>query len=579
MDEENVNGIGESLKNIASIYAPNVLKAMGDLMGAALDLNKTFGQSGDRITEMQGAIGKANEAVTRLGGGMNEALAIMNAVAEGTRRNVIAAKEDVSKLYAAAQVLDVYSVKELVSSLTDVGVQFAQAGEELEKAMSVTRSLGVNTKQIMSDVRDNMDKMNKYNFAGGVEGLTKMAAQSSIFRFNMSDTFGVMEKALEPEGAIELASAFQRMGVTAGDLTDPFQLMYKSLNDPEGLQKSLAQMTQKFTYFDEKTKTFKIGPEGMLQMRELSKQTGISYESLSKSALAAANLGAAMRQIKGNIKFDSEEDKQLLANISRMGTSGEYEVMVKDEKGEGVYKKFSELNQQQIDKLIKEQKEGPKTLEDYARGQMKTMDIVSADLHFIRVSMETGVATARQVVEAEKLAREIATTSTDIIAKAMPESGEIRKETETAISTILNASKELMSGNLDKNKVIELGDLMNKQMEKLEGKGMEGLKEMVAKLIENTKQVTSKYGSKIMGSPSPVKKVETTKPREVKTTVDQNVTLGGTTTFKVDAGGANTQDIERYLNSPQFKEAVYKAITNMDANSLRTLKKNLEIKT
>jgi hypothetical protein len=579
MDDENVKGIGDALQKISAEYAPNVLKAMGDLMGAAIDLNKTFGQSGDRITEMQVAIGKANNAVTRLGGGMNEALAIMNAVAEGTRRNVIAAEKDVSKLYAASQVLDVYSVKELVSSLTDVGVQFAQAGEELEKAMSVTRSLGVNTKQIMGDVRDNMDKMNKYNFAGGVEGLTKMAAQSSIFRFNMSDTFGVMEKALEPEGAIELASAFQRMGVTAGDLTDPFQLMYKSLNDPEGLQKSLAQMTQKFTYFDEKTKTFKIGPEGMLQMRELSKQTGISYESLSKSALAAANLGAAMRQINPSIQFKSEEDKQLLANIARMGESGEYEVNVKEADGTEKIKKFSELNQEQIDKLIKEQKQGPKTLEDYARGQMKTMDIVAADLHFIRVSIESGVATARQVIEAEKLAREIATTSTDIIAKAMPQSGEVRKETETAISTILSASKELMSGNLDKNKVIELGDLMNKQMEKLEGKGMEGLKEMVAKLIENTKQVTSKYGSKIMGTTSPVKKVETTKPKEVKTTVDQNVTLGGTTTFKVDAGGANTQDIERYLNSPQFKEAVYKAITNMDANSLRTLKKNLEIKT
>jgi hypothetical protein len=523
------------------------------------------------------AISEANIAVTKLGGSMDDTLRVMTAVAEGTRRNVLAASEDVSKLYAASKSLGVYDVTNLVSKLTDVGVQFSRAGKELENAMSVTRSLGLNAKQIMEDVRNNMEKMNKYNFAGGVEGLTKMAAQASIFRFDMNDTFNVMEKALDPEGAIELSSAFQRMGVTAGDLTDPFQLMYKSLNDPEGLQKSLAQMTEKFTYFDDKTKTFKIGPEGMLQMRELSKQTGISYESLSKSALAAANLSAAMRQINGSIKFDNEEDKQLLANISRMGTSGEYEVMVKEADGTEKIKKFSELNQEQIDKLIKEQKEGPKDLEDYARGQMKTMEIVQADLHFIRVSMESGVATARQVMDTEKLIRDITTTSTDIISKAMPSSGTVRKETEDAISTILKASKELLSGNVSKEKVMELGDVLNSQMKNLEGKGLESLREMVAKLISNTTEITSKYGSKIMAQTNNTKKIESTKPRDAKATIDQTITMGGTTTFKVEAGGANTQEIERYLNSPQFKEAVFNAIKNMDANSLKTLKNSLKI--
>jgi hypothetical protein len=576
-DDKTLGSLEELLNKISSEYAPNVLRMMGDLQGAARELNSTFGQGGDRINEMQKAIGEANIAVTKLGGSMDDTLKVMTAVAEGTRRNVLAAKEDISKLYAAAQVLDVYSVKELVSKLTDVGVQFSKAGEELENAMSVTRNLGLNTKQIMEDVRNNMEKMNKYNFAGGVEGLTKMAAQASIFRFDMNDTFNVMEKALDPEGAIELSSAFQRMGVTAGDLTDPFQLMYKSLNDPEGLQKSLAQMTEKFTYFDDKTKTFKIGPEGMLQMRELSKQTGISYESLSKSALAAANLGAAMRQVNGSIKFDSEEDKQLLANISRMGKGGEYEVNITNEKGDLETKKLSQLNQEQIDKLIKEQKEGPKTLEEYAKGQMKTMEIVQADLHFIRVSMETGIATARQVMDTEKLIRDITTTSTDIISKAMPSSGTVRKETEEAISTILSASKELLSGDASKERVMELGNTLNAQMKNLEGQGLESLREMVTKLISNTKEITDKYGSKIMSQTNNTKRLQSTKPKESKATIDQTITMGGTTTFKVEAGGANTQEIERYLNSPQFKEAVFNAIKNMDANSLKTLKNSLKI--
>jgi hypothetical protein len=550
------------------------------LSGAAIDLNAVFGQGGDRFNEMQIAIGAATAATTKLGGNMDDAFRTMRDIALGTRRNVLAAQEDVSKLYAASQVLGPYTdVKQLVSSLTDVGVQFAQAGEEIEKSINYVRTLGLNTQQIMSDVTNNMSKMNEFNFSDGVEGLTKMAAQSSIFRFSMNDTFSVMEKALTPEGAIELSSAFQRMGIAAGDLTDPFQLMYKSLNDPEGLQKSLGQMTEKFTYFDEKTKTFNISPEGMLQMRELQKQTGgaISYESLSKSALAAANLGAALKQINPSINFKSDEDKQLLANIARMGKSGEYEVNVKEADGTEKIKKFSELNQEQIDKLIKEQKEGPKTLEDYARGQMKTMDIVQADLHYIRVNLESGAATAKQVMETEKLIREISTSSTDIIAKAFPNQGTVRKETETAMTTILSAAKELMSGNADSKRVSELGDILNAQAKNLEGEGMEGLKEMVAKLISNTKQLTDKYGSKILGPSKSTGKVESTNPKERNVTVNQKTTVDGAVTVKVDAGNANTAQIEAYLNTPEFKRAVYNALTNMDANALTNLKKSLKI--
>jgi hypothetical protein len=577
-DNDFAKGLEESLKKIGEIYAPNVLQAMKDLSGAAIDLNTVFGQGGDRFNEMQIAIGAATAATTKLGGNMDDALKTMGDIALGARRNVLAAQEDVSKLYAASQVLGPYTdVKELVSKLTDVGVQFAQAGNEIQKSINYVRTLGLNTQQIMSEVNLNMEKMNKYNFSNGVEGLTKMAAQSSIFRFSMNDTFAVMEKALDPEGAIELAATFQRMGIAAGDLTDPFQLMYKSLNDPEGLQKSLGQMTEKFTYFDDKTKTFKISPEGMLQMRQLSKDTNISYESLSKSALASANLGAALKQINPSINFKSDEDKQLLANIARMGESGEYEVNVKEADGTEKIKKFSDLNQEQIDKLIKEQKEGPKTLEEYARGQMKTTDIIQADLHYIRVNLESGAATAKQIMETEKLVRELSTSSTDIIAKAFPDQKEVRDATETTISTILGAIKELGSGNADTKKVAELGDLLNKQISSLKDKGLDSLVDATTKLKDTAMKTVKEYSPKILGPSKSTGKVESTKTRDNRVSVEQNTNVSGEIKFKVDAGNANTTQIEQYLNTPDFKRAVYNALTNMDANAVTNLKKSLKI--
>ena len=75
--------------------------------------------------------------------------------------------------------------------------------------------------------------MNRFNFQDGVMGLTKMAAQASMLRFDMSKTADFADKVMNPQGAIEMASAFQRLGVMAGDLVDPFVLMDKSINDPQ----------------------------------------------------------------------------------------------------------------------------------------------------------------------------------------------------------------------------------------------------------------------------------------------------------------------------------------------------------
>jgi hypothetical protein len=194
----------------------------------------------------------------------------------------------------------------------------------------------------------------------------------------MSTTLGFAEELYKPEKAIEVASAFQRLGVAAGNLVDPFALMNASINDPSGLQNSLADVAKQFTYFDEKTKTFKINPQGVLTLKEMGQQAGVNSGELMKMGLAAAELDKRMGDInKAGIKFGSEEDKQYLANIAKMDKGGEYVVKLRDDAGIEQTKKLSEVTQDEFDKLIDEQKNGPKTLEDLARSQMTISDKVT----------------------------------------------------------------------------------------------------------------------------------------------------------------------------------------------------------
>ena len=103
-----------------------------------------------------------------------------------------------------------------------------------------------------------------------------------MLRFDMKETFELADKVLDPDKAIEVASAFQRLGVSAGNLTDPFMLMNQSINDPSGLQDSLINVAKQFTYFDEQTKSFKISPQGILTLREMEQQTGVSATDMGR---------------------------------------------------------------------------------------------------------------------------------------------------------------------------------------------------------------------------------------------------------------------------------------------------------
>jgi uncharacterized phage infection (PIP) family protein YhgE len=254
-NDKTAGQMGEELKK--AVEMPNVKEfadAYERISSSARMVNNTFGQSRERIVELQTAIADTTPGILRMGGSFGDVSKSMQEIAEASRRNVVANSEDIDKLYASSKVLDM-SVREISDSFLNVGVGIEQVGKQLEDSVNYVRSIGGNTQQVMKSVQANMDQMNRYQFEGGVQGLTKMAAQASMLRFDMNETFRLADKVLDPEGAIEVAGAFQRLGVSAGALADPFALMNQSLTDPGALQDSIINATKQFTEFDENTKS------------------------------------------------------------------------------------------------------------------------------------------------------------------------------------------------------------------------------------------------------------------------------------------------------------------------------------
>lgn len=420
-----------------------VRKGLDKLSGQILS---TFTQGRQRVTEFQQSITDVLPQVRAFGVDLPNLGKEIQGIAIASRRNVIENTENIREMVAASKLLG-QTAGELSTAFLNVGVGIGEMGESLEESINYVRSIGGNARQVMKDVTDNMAQMNRFQFEGGVQGLTKMAAQASLLRFDMKQTFELAEKVISPEGAIEVASAFQRLGVAAGNLVDPFALMNASINDPGELQDSLVDVAKQFTYFDEKTKTFKINPQGVLTLREIQQQTGVSAAEMSKLGLAAAELDERLSQISPSLAFENEEDKQYLANIGRMGEGGEYEVKIK---GQEDYVKLGELNQEQLDELIDEQKNGPKTLEDLAKAQLSIDELSSSYLASINYSLLGGVLTDKNIRNIIEGAR----TGVDVVGDATTgviTTKKIRQESEKSTSGIAESDEiksKIASGDI-----------------------------------------------------------------------------------------------------------------------------------
>jgi len=559
----------QKLAKEATVTWQTLGKTIEETYNAQVELNKVFGQGQERLSETYKAISDAAPRVARLGGDMKDVQDTMIGIAEASRRNVIANTEDVEKLYAATQVVG-GSAQELSESFLDIGVGIEQIPKQLEESVNYIRSIGGNTKAVMKDVAANMDQMNRYQFAGGVQGLTKMAAQASMLRFDMNQTFQLADKVLDPEKAVDVASAFQRLGVAAGNLTDPFQLMNQSINDPSGLQDSLAQVAKQYTYFDEKTKTFKINPQGVLTLKAMEDQTGVSAKEMSKMGLAAAELDQRLSAVNMAGLNINEEDKQYLANIAKMSEGGTYQVTLED----GTKKELSDLKQDEFNKLLKEQKEGPKTLEEIARSQLTVDQAMLADIKGMRVAFEQGITSPKQVRQGIAGAQRVSKTVLGETSDAI-KAKDFRDLSEGVLTTLGNVAKDLKEGNKPLTDVFANGlNGLGSTLDNSQKRFTEVLKEVgekiASKLTNQTtgevalKNVTNKvveaYGGKTSTSSVPLTSSVGNKVEMLQN--NQNTPTTQTTKGTVDVGGKITVDIQTpngmsTEQSKQFIDSVF----------------------
>jgi hypothetical protein len=364
--------------------------------------------------------------------------------------------------------------------------------------------------------------------------------------------------------------------------------MNQSINDPSGLQNSLADVAKSFTYFDEKTQSFKINPQGVLTLREMENEIGVSAAEMSKMGLAAADLDRRLSQVKtAGLKFANEEDKQYLANIARMGEGGKYEVKIDDK----TTKQLQDLSQDEFDKLIQQQKDAPKTMEEIQKSQLGFTKSIEADIRAIKDKLVLGLASS-QASNMEGLTS-IVKNFVSNAQKMVPESNEMRKGVDGVVEKV---QEVLETGMKDGFQSISFGESIDKIKETLLQKGsnmddkmvkvVQDLAKQTATGLRGNSQVEKLFKDAILGKtgstttptntktgvisgtqtkskPITIEQALSTKKKYNETLsqqkqVNSEVNFSGTITIDVKTpSGVSQKEFKTYFESEEFKKKIY----------------------
>jgi len=604
-EDETSEQYNKTLKDALDFSLDKFVQYTDEMIKGGNAMTQAFGGSRARVSEMMSAVSEAAPKMRRLGADFNQTLTSMQDIAKATGKNTLASADSVSKLYATTKVIG-GTVENIAKTFTEVGIQFGIVGNELEKSVVSVRDMGLNAETVMKSVVENASKLNKYNFEGGVQGLTKMAARAAMLRSDMYETFNFAEQVMDPENAVAMASTFQRLGVSVGNLADPFALMNASINDPGALQESIAKAAQAYTTFDEKTKTFKMNPQGMLTLRQMAKETGMSYENLSKMGLAAADLDKRLSQISPTLNFKDESDKQFLSNLGEMDASGNYVVKINDSQS----KNLADVTQEEFDKLIEEQKNAPKTMEDIAKASMKSGEILVNEVGAIKEAVVRGAVSTSFVKDNLESFRRIITVPATAGANTFAKTELFNTQFEKASNSLRDAAAQMA----DKNNKKSMGEIINDLGSKFKDQGGEISAIMTNLLPQFTKQISDqnyKKGSSEIGEMANQfiavakeklggGKAETTLSQNktntkkltqaqmvantlygtesLNKTTNQNQPLTsvvaqsanntnthtGTITIKIDAPNLDTQQLIQIFNKKEVQEAIWNANYKQD---------------
>lgn len=384
------SALGGSLSKV--LDSGTIVNALEEVDVGMTKIINTMGGGRELSYLIKNNIAGAFTDVKLLGGSLDDIVKIQQDLVNNTNKQVILQKEYYDDLFATTQVTGEYAGT-LINAFDNAGRSVYDIKDTMEGVVNQSRAMGLDAQEVSSRMVSNLDKMNMYGFERGVEGLSKMAAKSAMFKLDMSSTFNLADKLIGPEQAVEFSARLQALGIQS-ELIDPFRAMDLATNDVEELQNQILKLGEGMTYVNQETGQVEIFKEKRGVIKELAAAAGMSAAEFGKMVVQAETAKLKMAEIKMPELDVTEDQKTMIANLATMkeGTQGKgYYVQFEDKQGKTQEKLVSEIGKEDL-QAISEQYANPKTMEDLQKDQIDFLSRMANSLEAIEKSGGMAIA-------------------------------------------------------------------------------------------------------------------------------------------------------------------------------------------
>ena len=363
-----ISDIEKKYNDMFKGIAEDVSKTWGKMDQAAFNFGKQVGLSTNAIEGLRDqllnlssiSVSGIEGLSAKLNMSVEEMIQIHGKFNTAVERSVQMTNDQITALSSMSRVVGDDIAVKLTASLDNFGLSATDAGEMLTDMYNTSMKKGISLEKYAKNVADHIGLAQKYTFKNGVDGLTSMAEKAAKMRVDMDMVASLADKFSTISDAVTTSASLQVLGGPFAQFADPMGLLHDSLNDMEGLQDRLTNLTSSLGRFNRQTGEIEIATFDKMRLKEAAKAMGIDYGKLIEQTTTAARRKEVDYQMKGLTNIP-EEYKELLMNTATFenGIAGAKDV-------NGKFKSLSELTNEDLKNLADINKSESENIADIA---------------------------------------------------------------------------------------------------------------------------------------------------------------------------------------------------------------------
>ena len=290
------------------------------IQDATFKANRSIGFSGEQLSKLNTQqLRFTRDLAAQYGIAGEEILKLSNGFANATGRAAVMPENTVKAMTAVSKFSSDETLFSWQDQMDKLGISAKDTSEMMGLAELRAKKFGLNTSKATENIAKNLALANKYTFASGVDGITRMALRAQALRVDMQNIMNSADNFSDIEKAISNSANIQMLGGSyAANFSNPMQTLYESMNDPEALEKRIERTLQGKGKFDEKTGEVRLNGLDMQFIKQFGESSGIGGETAVQMAKSLTRNNVIDNQLGRGF---SQSDKAAVENLAQYNSS------------------------------------------------------------------------------------------------------------------------------------------------------------------------------------------------------------------------------------------------------------------